>query len=195
MKSLPLQNQHMQHQLAMFFRDELISWSWRRPPGMPNAPAAGGISSAELKQKVTVNVEHVMSRIKGIAPQCFPEEVCGITHHALIGIFKFTVAFAAVLSKARSLMVRLGLGIVYIGSSEDFDCLLLCIIMKSVNVLGDERGHRRQEKQREEGFDAGVVLERNSLPDMCSFPSWISPAGRELRRTPAIGSTRSNRTC
>ncbi|CAM6100600.1 unnamed protein product [Calypogeia fissa] len=68
-------NQHMQHQLAMFFRDELISWSWRsRPPGLPNVPAAGGISSAELKLKVTANVEQVMNRIKGIAPQCFPEE-------------------------------------------------------------------------------------------------------------------------
>lgn len=68
-------SQHMQHQLAMFFRDELLSWSWRRPPGVPVAPAAGGgIGSAELKQRVTSNVEQVMTRIRNIAPQSFPEE-------------------------------------------------------------------------------------------------------------------------
>ncbi|KAJ7563398.1 hypothetical protein O6H91_03G108600 [Diphasiastrum complanatum] len=67
-------NQHLQHHLAMFFRDELISWSWRRPPGMPNAPSGGGISPTELKQKVSANVEQVITRIKSIAPQTFPEE-------------------------------------------------------------------------------------------------------------------------
>lgn len=67
-------SQHMRHQLAMFFRDELLSWSWRRPPGMPTAPAAGGIGSAELKQRVTSNVDQVIARIKKIAPQTFPEE-------------------------------------------------------------------------------------------------------------------------
>lgn len=67
----------MEHQLSMFFRDELISWSWRRPPGMSSAPTTpGGISSSELKQKVTANVDQVMVRVKAIAPQCFPEEVC-----------------------------------------------------------------------------------------------------------------------
>ena len=70
-----LQSQHMRYQLAMFFRDELVSWSWRRPPGMPTAPAAGGIGSAELKQRVTSNVDQVLTRIKNIAPQTFPEEV------------------------------------------------------------------------------------------------------------------------
>ncbi|KAJ7564762.1 hypothetical protein O6H91_02G032300 [Diphasiastrum complanatum] len=67
-------NQHLQYHLAMFFRDELISWSWRRAPGMPNAPSVGGISPTELKQKVSANVEQVMTRIKNIAPQTFPEE-------------------------------------------------------------------------------------------------------------------------
>ncbi len=66
----------------MFFRDELISWSWRRPPGAsPANGAAGGMSLAELKSKVTENVELVINRVQKIAPQCFPEEVCGdVTH-------------------------------------------------------------------------------------------------------------------
>ncbi|XXG86133.1 hypothetical protein AAC387_Pa11g1088 [Persea americana] len=64
----PKQTQHIWHQLAMFFRDELLSWSWRRPLGMPSAPAAGGISPLDFEQKVTMNVEHVISRVKGIAP-------------------------------------------------------------------------------------------------------------------------------
>eukprot|EP00252_Welwitschia_mirabilis_P021819 TRINITY_DN5712_c0_g1_i1.p1 TRINITY_DN5712_c0_g1~~TRINITY_DN5712_c0_g1_i1.p1 ORF type:complete len:3567 (+),score=681.06 TRINITY_DN5712_c0_g1_i1:1467-10703(+) len=68
-------SQHIQHHLAMFFRDELLSWSWRRPPGMPSAPAvSGGINPAEFEQKVTANVEHVLGRIKGISPQSIPEE-------------------------------------------------------------------------------------------------------------------------
>lgn len=41
---------------------------------MPAAPAAGGIGSAELKQRVTSNVDQVITRIKSIAPQTFPEE-------------------------------------------------------------------------------------------------------------------------
>lgn len=72
------QSQHLWHQLAMFFRDELLSWSWRRPLGMPIAPIVGGGSSMtplDFKQKVTTNVEHVISRINGIAPQYFSEEV------------------------------------------------------------------------------------------------------------------------
>ena len=73
----------MRYQLAMFFRDELVSWSWRRPPGMPAAPAAGGIGSAELKQRVTSNVDQVLTRIKNIAPQTFPEEVKQITFVSL----------------------------------------------------------------------------------------------------------------
>lgn len=36
---------------------------------MPSAPAAaGGISPLDFEQKVTMNVEHVISRVKGIAP-------------------------------------------------------------------------------------------------------------------------------
>lgn len=73
----PKQNPHLWHQLAMFFRDELLSWSWRRPLGMPLAPVAGGSSSlnpADFKQKITTNVEHVIGRVNGIAPQNFSEE-------------------------------------------------------------------------------------------------------------------------
>ncbi|KAF1875106.1 hypothetical protein Lal_00007722 [Lupinus albus] len=72
----PKQNQHLWHHLAMFFRDELLSWSWRRPLGMPMAPMAGGgtMSPVDFKQKVITNVEHVVARIKGIAPQNFSEE-------------------------------------------------------------------------------------------------------------------------
>nr|KYP66863.1 Transformation/transcription domain-associated protein [Cajanus cajan] len=56
----PKQSQHLWHHLAMFFRDELLSWSWRRPLGMPMAPmAAGGtMSPVDFKQKVITNVEH-----------------------------------------------------------------------------------------------------------------------------------------
>lgn len=60
----------------MFFRDELLSWSWRRPLGMPLASiAAGGMNPADFKQKVTTNVDLVIGRINGIAPQYFSEEV------------------------------------------------------------------------------------------------------------------------
>ncbi|KAL2624095.1 hypothetical protein R1flu_008340 [Riccia fluitans] len=68
-------SKHVESQLSMFFRDELISWSWRRPPGMPSAPSTpGGISSSELMQKVTANVDQVMARVIAITPQCHPEE-------------------------------------------------------------------------------------------------------------------------
>ncbi|XWS33857.1 hypothetical protein CRYUN_Cryun22dG0119000 [Craigia yunnanensis] len=72
----PKQTQHLWYQLAMFFRDELLSWSWRRPLGMPLAPAAGGgsLNPVDFKHKVTTNVENVIGRISGIAPQCFSEE-------------------------------------------------------------------------------------------------------------------------
>ncbi|KAI3451444.1 hypothetical protein Pfo_008109 [Paulownia fortunei] len=71
----PKQSQHLWHHLAMFFRDELISWSWRRPLGMPLAPVGGGsLNNVDLKQKVTTNVEHVIGRINGIAPQYISEE-------------------------------------------------------------------------------------------------------------------------
>lgn len=44
---------------------------------MPMAPmAAGGtMSPVDFKQKVITNVEHVITRVKGIAPQNFSEEV------------------------------------------------------------------------------------------------------------------------
>ncbi|KAJ4844568.1 hypothetical protein Tsubulata_023584 [Turnera subulata] len=72
----PKQSQHLWHQLAMFFRDELLCWSWRRPLGMPLAPVTGGgnMNPVEFKHKVTANVEHVISRINGIAPQSISEE-------------------------------------------------------------------------------------------------------------------------
>lgn len=72
----PKQGQHLWHHLAMFFRDELLSWSWRRPLGMmPLGPVVGGgLNPMDLKQKVITNVEHVISRVNGIAPQHISEE-------------------------------------------------------------------------------------------------------------------------
>ncbi|XP_047310383.1 transformation/transcription domain-associated protein-like [Impatiens glandulifera] len=74
----PKQSQHLWHHLAMFFRDELLSWSWRRPLGMPLAPVVGGggggMNPADFKLKVTTNVDQVIGRIKGISPQYFSEE-------------------------------------------------------------------------------------------------------------------------
>ena len=72
----PKQSQHLWHHLAMFFRDELLSWSWRRPLEMPMGPMAEGgpMNPIDFKQKVTANVEHVILRVKGIAPQNFSEE-------------------------------------------------------------------------------------------------------------------------
>lgn len=61
----------------MFFRDELLSWFGRRSLGGPIPPVAGiaTLSSAELKHKVNTNVDDVIGRIRGIAPQYFSEEV------------------------------------------------------------------------------------------------------------------------
>ncbi|KNA06133.1 hypothetical protein SOVF_183880 [Spinacia oleracea] len=71
----PKQNQHLWHHLAMFFRDELLSWSWRRPLGMPLAPVpGGGLTPEDFKHKVTTNVEHVIDRINVIAPQSLSDE-------------------------------------------------------------------------------------------------------------------------
>ena len=45
---------------------------------MPIAPLVGGggsMSSIDFKQKVTTNVDNVINRISGIAPQSFSEEV------------------------------------------------------------------------------------------------------------------------
>ncbi|CAN8229179.1 unnamed protein product [Cochlearia groenlandica] len=70
------QNEHLRYQLAMFFRDELLSWFGRRPPGVPIPSVAGiaTLSSDELKHKVNSNVDDVLGRIRGIAPQYFSEE-------------------------------------------------------------------------------------------------------------------------
>lgn len=72
----PKQSQHLWYQLAMFFRDELLSWSWRRPLGVSMAPlaAGGSLNPTDFKQKVTTNVDNVIGRIGGISPQCFSEE-------------------------------------------------------------------------------------------------------------------------
>lgn len=72
------QSQHLWHHLAMFFRDELLSWSWRKPLGMPLGPmvGGGGLNPVDLKQKIITNVENVIVRINGIAPQYISEEVC-----------------------------------------------------------------------------------------------------------------------
>lgn len=70
------QSQHIWYQLAMFFRDELLSWSWRRPLGLNSAPAtSGGINPLDFELKITSNVEHVIERIKGIAPLPPSDEV------------------------------------------------------------------------------------------------------------------------
>nr|XP_029116772.1 transformation/transcription domain-associated protein isoform X3 [Elaeis guineensis] len=70
----PKQNEHIWHHLAMFFRDELLSWSWRRPLGNHSAPLVGGINPMDFQLKVTTNVDHVIGRIRGIAPQSVSEE-------------------------------------------------------------------------------------------------------------------------
>ncbi|KAI0530691.1 hypothetical protein KFK09_000238 [Dendrobium nobile] len=73
--SSPKQSQHIWYQLAMFFRDELLSWSWRRPLGLNSAPAtSGGINPLDFELKITSNVEHVIERIKGIAPHPSSDE-------------------------------------------------------------------------------------------------------------------------
>ena len=51
--------------LAMFFRDELISWSWRRQPHSANVMPP---SIMELKKKVDGNVQDVMHRAHAVAP-------------------------------------------------------------------------------------------------------------------------------
>lgn len=72
----PKQSQHLWHHLAMFFRDELLSWSWRRPLGINLGPVVGGstLNPTDFRQKITTNVEHVIDRINSIAPQYISEE-------------------------------------------------------------------------------------------------------------------------
>ncbi|CAA6673494.1 unnamed protein product [Spirodela intermedia] len=71
----PKQSNHIWYQLGMFFRDELLSWSWRRPLGMPSAAAlpAGGINPLDFQQKVTINVDNVISRVKSISLSTSPK--------------------------------------------------------------------------------------------------------------------------
>ncbi|WVZ66880.1 hypothetical protein U9M48_016041 [Paspalum notatum var. saurae] len=70
----PKQSQHIWHHLAMFFRDELLSWSWRRPL-IPSVPVASGMSNPlDFQQKVINNVENVISRIKSISPHYLADE-------------------------------------------------------------------------------------------------------------------------
>ncbi|KAJ4713985.1 transformation/transcription domain-associated protein-like [Melia azedarach] len=71
----PKQSQHLWYQLAMFFRDELLSWSWRRPLGMPLGVAGGSsLNPVDFRDKVSTNVDNVICRINGIAPQFSEEE-------------------------------------------------------------------------------------------------------------------------
>uniref|UniRef100_A0A7N0UBU8 Non-specific serine/threonine protein kinase n=1 Tax=Kalanchoe fedtschenkoi TaxID=63787 RepID=A0A7N0UBU8_KALFE len=71
----PKQTQHLWHHLAMFFRDELLSWSWKRP-GMPMGSIAGGgtLNPIEFKSKITTNVDNVVARVTTISPQYCSEE-------------------------------------------------------------------------------------------------------------------------
>ncbi|CAM8985650.1 unnamed protein product [Rhodiola kirilowii] len=71
----PKQSQHLWHHLAMFFRDELLSWSWKRP-GMPMGSIAGngGLNPTDFKNKITTNVESVVGRITVLSPQYHSEE-------------------------------------------------------------------------------------------------------------------------
>lgn len=69
------QTNHIWHQLALFFRDELLSWSWRRPVGVPSPQVPTlGLNQVDFEQKVVTNVDNVIDRIKAIAPQTFVEE-------------------------------------------------------------------------------------------------------------------------
>lgn len=72
------QSQHLWHHLALFFRDELFSWSWRRFfAGYPLLSGIGGYRSnpSEFMQKISMNVEHVVERINSLAPQQVTEKV------------------------------------------------------------------------------------------------------------------------
>ncbi|XP_078446328.1 phosphatidylinositol 3- and 4-kinase family protein with FAT domain-containing protein isoform X2 [Wolffia australiana] len=69
------QSNHIWYQLGMFFRDELLSWSWRRPLGLPSAALGPGIiNPADFQHKVNANVDDVISRVKSISPLYSDEE-------------------------------------------------------------------------------------------------------------------------
>ncbi|KAK1363493.1 Histone acetyltransferase SAGA, TRRAP/TRA1 component, PI-3 kinase superfamily [Heracleum sosnowskyi] len=73
----PKQSQHLWHHLALFFRDELFSWSWRRFfAGYPLLSGIGEYRSnpAEFMQKILVNIERVSERINSLAPQHVTEK-------------------------------------------------------------------------------------------------------------------------
>lgn len=61
---------------------------------MPVAPAAGGgsMNPTDFKHKVTTNVENVIGRISGIAPQCFSEEVKH-TYSSINSLHMFSIAY------------------------------------------------------------------------------------------------------
>ena len=71
---------------------------------MPLAPAAGGgsLNPIDFKHKVTTNVENVIGRISGIAPQCFSEEV-----KVLVILHGKTFCFLYTFSVACFLLVQL----------------------------------------------------------------------------------------
>lgn len=59
---------------------------------MPWAPVVGGgsLNPVEFRQKITTNVEQVISRINGIAPQFITEEVNKYLYH-LFSLFNFII--------------------------------------------------------------------------------------------------------
>lgn len=70
------QNQHLWHHLALLFRDELFSWSWRRfLAGYPLLSGIGGYTSnhAEFMQKISMNIELVAEKINSLAPHVTQE--------------------------------------------------------------------------------------------------------------------------
>lgn len=69
----------------MFFRDELTSWSYKRAPPPP-ATGTLQLTTGELKQKVGMNVDHVLARVKAIAPQTYAEEAEGTTEQVPLSV-------------------------------------------------------------------------------------------------------------
>ena len=58
--------------LALFFRDDIVAWTQRRPQ------RGGGLKQAALRQLVDANIEQCVKRIALVAPAT-PVEV-GATH-------------------------------------------------------------------------------------------------------------------
>lgn len=57
---------------------------------MASMAAGGTMSPVDFKQKVITNVEHVITRVKGIAPQNFSEEVVSKLR-SLLGVLKLFI--------------------------------------------------------------------------------------------------------